>query len=177
MDIIGNIVRTDLHSYLEAAGAVDSRLPECIDVEEKWEEIAKAYMPDGIREFNSAPVAALGWMMFIGMAVAEFWDEDWEKYRVDNSIYEHLRDSRGYDYMDEYILEEVLHLDPKKAARVSSIVAECASRSNSILIRQQIEPGTTAAFNAFVSVLHQMYLMGMAMQLKSLGYKMTLMTV
>ena len=79
--------------------------------------------------------------------------------------------------MDEYILEDVFHLDPKKAARVSSIVAECASRSNSILIRQQIEPGTTAAFNAFVSVIHQMYLMGMAMQLKSLGYKMTLMTV
>ena len=29
---------------------VDERMPECPDVEEKWEEIAKAYIPDGIRE-------------------------------------------------------------------------------------------------------------------------------
>jgi hypothetical protein len=34
---------------------VDERMPECPDVEDKWEEIAKAYIPDGIREFQDYP--------------------------------------------------------------------------------------------------------------------------
>jgi hypothetical protein len=42
---------------------VDERQPECPYVEEKWEEIAKAYIPDGIREFQDFPSASLGWMM------------------------------------------------------------------------------------------------------------------
>ena len=101
METIENIVRADLFAYLVSVGAVDERMPECIDIEEKWEEIARAYMPDGIREFNSSPVVALGWMMFIGMAMAAFWDGDWDKYRNDTSLYGHIKAVRGFDYMDE----------------------------------------------------------------------------
>ena len=53
----------DVHEYLTRRGAVDERLPECPDVEERWEAIAKAYLPDGVREFNQYPTASLGWMM------------------------------------------------------------------------------------------------------------------
>ena len=41
----------DLHQFLLSMNEIDARLPECPDVEEKWEQIAKAYIPDGIREF------------------------------------------------------------------------------------------------------------------------------
>ena len=173
METIENIVRADLFAYLVSVGAVDERMPECIDIEEKWEEIARAYMPDGIREINTSPVVALGWMMFIGMAMAAFWDGDWDKYRNDTSLYGHIKAVRGFDYMDEYILEDVLGLDQNLSGKYSKIVAECASRTNSILVRGNIEPGTKAAFQAFVASLHQMYLMGMAFGLKHLGYKMT----
>lgn len=176
METMENIVRADLHSYLASVGAVDAKMPECIDIEEKWEEIASAYMPDGIREYNSSPVVALGWMMFIGMAMAAFWDGNWDKYREDSELYDHLKDARGFDYMDEYILEDIMHLDRNVSGKYSRIVAECASRTNSILVRGNVEPGTKAAFQAFVSCLHQMYLMGMAFGLKHLGYKMTPMT-
>ena len=81
-------LQKDLHQFLLSMKEVDERLPEptvdgrrvsqCPDVEEKWEEIAQAYTPDGIREFNDFPSASLGWMMYIGMAVAEFWDAEWE---------------------------------------------------------------------------------------------------
>ena len=64
-------------------------------------------------------------------------------------------------------------LDQNLSGKYSKIVAECASRTNSILVRGSIEPGTKAAFQAFVASLHQMYLMGMAFGLKHLGYKMT----
>ena len=50
----------DLHQFLQSMKEVDERLPECPDVEEKWEEIAKAYIPDGIWEFKDFPSASLG---------------------------------------------------------------------------------------------------------------------
>ena len=53
----------DLHQFLQSMKEVDERLPECPDVEDKWEEIAKAYIPDGIREFNDFPSASLGWII------------------------------------------------------------------------------------------------------------------
>ena len=85
-------------------------MPECPDVEEKWEEIAKSYIPDGIREFQDFPSASLGWMMYIGMAVAKMWDTEWEIYSKIEDLYAYMRDKRGYDAMDEYIREEVLQL-------------------------------------------------------------------
>ena len=66
-------LRKDLHQFLLSMKEVDNRMPECPDVEEKWEDIAKAYIPDGIREFQDFPSASLGWMMYIGMAVAKMW--------------------------------------------------------------------------------------------------------
>ena len=42
------ILRKDLHQFLLSMKEVDERLPECSDVEDKWEEIAKTYIPDGI---------------------------------------------------------------------------------------------------------------------------------
>ncbi len=42
----------DLHQFLLSMNEIDARLPECPDVEEKWEQIAKAYIPDGIKEFR-----------------------------------------------------------------------------------------------------------------------------
>ena len=70
-------LHNDLHQYLVGLKEVDERLPECPDVEGKWEDIAKAYIPDGVKEFNSFPQASLGWMMYIGMAVAKMWDTEW----------------------------------------------------------------------------------------------------
>ena len=43
-------LHNDLHQYLMGLKEVDEGLPKCPDVEGKWEEIAKAYVPDGIRE-------------------------------------------------------------------------------------------------------------------------------
>ena len=59
-------LRNDLHQFLQSLNEVDERMPECPDVEDKWEEIAKAYIPDGIREFQAYPSASLGWMMLSG---------------------------------------------------------------------------------------------------------------
>ena len=163
----------DLHQFLLSMKEVDERLPECPDVEGKWEEIAKAYIPDGIREFQDFPSASLGWMMYIGMAVARYWDSEWEIYSKLPDLYAYMRDKRGYDSMDEYIREEVLLLKGVDYTVLEKVAGECASRVYNSLMHQRIEPGTKEAFNAYVACLHQLYLMGAAMQLKRMGYHMT----
>ena len=190
-------LHNDLHQYLTGLKEVDKRLPECPDVEGKWEEIAKAYIPDGIREFQNYPSASLGWMMYIGMAVAKMWDTEWvvmeqreqSQARLDSAesrqnstngqiysnlenIYTFMRDKRGYDAMDEYVREEVLRLRGTDYDALEKLVGECASRVNNALMHQNFEPGTKVAFDGYVTCLHQLYLFGAAMQLKRMGYHM-----
>ncbi len=163
----------DLHQFLLSMKEVDERLPECPDVEDKWEAIAKAYIPDGIREFQDFPSASLGWMMYIGMAVAKMWDTEWDIYSKVADFYAYMRDKRGYDSMDEYIREDVLLLQGEDYTVLEKVVGECASRVYNALMHQRLEPGTKEAFNGYVACLHQLYLFGAAMQLKRMGYHMT----
>lgn len=163
----------DLHRYLTGRHLVDSRMPECPDVEQLWPRMAEAYLPDGIREFAAYPTVSLGWVMFLGMAVAKMWDKDWPTYVSNDKVYELLRNQRGYDALDDYVMEEVLALDEEQCRQTRDVVAECASRTDNMLRHEHFQPGSPEAFRAYVSCIHQLYLMGMAMQLKVMGYRMT----
>lgn len=173
MEKFEEILHKDLHQYLSAMHEVDERLPECPDIEEKWESIARSYIPDGIREFQVYPSASLGWMMYVGMAIAKMWDTEWEIYSKIDDLYAYIRDKRGYDRMDEYIRSEMLLLKGEGFAATEKTVGECASRVYNALMHQNLESGTKEAFNGYISCLHQLYLMGAAMQLKRMGYHMT----
>ena len=166
-------VREDLLTYLAGRQEIDVPMPECPDVEEAWRKVGEDYMPDGIREFNAYPTVSLGWIMFVGMAIAKYWDEDWELYGKVENLYIYLRDRIDFDHMDDYICEKVLLLDENAHKGLSNIVAECAARTYNTLIHQGLEPGTEAAFRGFIAALHQMYLMGAAIQLNAMGYHMT----
>ncbi len=173
MEEFATTMLADLHRYLIKRDAVDERLPECPDVEAKWPPVAEAYLPDGVREFADYPVASLGWMMFIGMAIAKRWDEDWEKYGQADDLYTPMRDQRGFDNLDEYILDEVLELHGDAAEQMQALVGDCAERVKRAIFKLDIEPGTVEAFKAYVGGLQCMYQMGMAIQLKAMGYHMT----
>ena len=166
-------VRKDLTEFLQRKEALDPHVPECPDVEERWGEIAREYLPDGAREFQQYPVVSLGWMMFIGMTMAYYWDTDWEKYSKEKNIYEQLRDRRGYDNMDEAVVQDILGYAGEAAEKITELVAECASRVYSTLSHEHVEPGTEAALGCYIAALHQLYLAGMAMELNALGYHMT----
>lgn len=166
-------VKKDLTDFLIDKGALDKHVPECPDVEEKWREIARSYAPDGIREFQDYPVVSLGWIMFVGMAMAYYWDSDWENNASRTDFYTALRDKRGYDNLDETVVEDILGYKDEAAEKISDLVAECASRVYSLLNHEHVEPGTETAFGCYVAALHQLYLAGMAMELNALGYHMT----
>lgn len=171
-EIFEDKIHEILYQYLIGMKEVDERLPKCPDVEDKWEEIANSYIPDGAREFRNYPVASLGWMMYVGMAVAEMWDDEWTIYSQIEDLYVYMRNKRGYDLLDEYIRENVLMLRDEESSDLEAVVSECASRVHSSLMRERIEPGTKEAFDAYVSCLHQLYLFGASMQLKRMGYHM-----
>ena len=164
----------DLYGYLRTLDLVDERMPEAPDLDDLWFKIGQSYMADGIREYNTGyPSVALGWMMFIGMAVAKYWDVEWEVYGKVPDLYVYLRDRIDFDHMDDYILDKVLCLDADSRNKMNDAVAESASRTYNMMSHMCLEPGTAAAMRAFTAALHQMYVMGVAVELKALGYHMT----
>lgn len=164
----------DLYGYLHTLDLVDERMPEAPDLDDLWFKIGQSYMTDGIREYNTGyPSVALGWMMFIGMAVAKYWDVEWEVYGKVPDLYVYLRDRIDFDHMDDYILDKVLCLDADSRKKMNDAVAESASRTYNMMSHMCLEPGTAAAMRAFTAALHQMYVMGVAVELKALGYHMT----
>ena len=166
-------VRQDLISFLQKKEALDEVVPECPDVEEKWSQIARAYLPDGAREFQKYPVVSLGWIMLMGMAMSYYWDTDWEKYSSREDLYQELRDKDGYDNFDDTVVKTLLGYEGEAAEKITELVAECASRVYNILRHEQVEPGTEAALGCYIAALHQLYLAGMSMELNALGYHMT----
>ena len=168
------LFRNDLHKYLLSVGRVDERLPEAPDLEQLWPGLGQSYVADGIREYNTGyPVVALGWMMFLGMALEKYWDVEWETYSKVPDFYVYLRDRIDYDHMDDYIMDKVLCLGAEEKVKLNDVVAESASRTYSNICHMHLEEGTANAYRAFVAALHQLYLMGIAVELKSLGYHMT----
>lgn len=162
----------DLYNYLKLHGEVDDMMPDAPDIEEKWVPVVNAYIADGVREFKDYPLTSLGWVMYVGMAVAQKWDNDWENFSVLDDPYAVLRDVRGYDELDEYIAEEILKLEPAKCDELSKLVGNMAARTYNYMMRQGLEPGTAQAVQAYISCLHQLYLMGACVQLHRLGYHM-----
>ena len=166
-------IRDDLRQYLEGRQEIDPHMPECPDLEQAWASVGEDYMSDGIREFANYPTVSLGWMMFVGMAMAYYWDTAWDTYGHEPHIYNTLRDQQGYDHLDDYIMDEVLQLSEADRTATRRLVAECASRTYSHLHHAGLQPGSSDAFRGYIACLHQLYLMGIAVQLRRMGYHMT----
>lgn len=149
-----------------------NRLPETPDVTEKWDDIIKEYMIDAIKEYNSYPKAALGWAMYIGMAVAKYWDEDWEVYSKVENLYVYLREMRGFDYLDEVVRGDIYGYKDKDFEDCESLVLSCAQMALDHITHEQIEPQSPMAYYAFARSIKVLYLIGAAVGLKRLGYNM-----
>lgn len=167
-------LNSNIANYLIGKNVVDPILPDTTDIESRWESICTAYLPYGVKEFSDYPTASLGWMMFIGMAMAKLWDENWDKYSQYTNIFSDiLLPARGYDEMDEYICDDILKLTPNETADSSKLVGDTAQMVYNLLMHEKFEPGTPDAFNAYVRCIHQLYYFGAAIELRRLGYHMT----
>lgn len=168
-------IESQLREYLLRDGSIDPKqMPDLTDIEACWKSVAEAYLPDGVPEYQNYPLASLGWMMYVGMAVAKLWDTDWERYSKEENLYTMLRDKRGYDAMDEAIAEDVLRVGKPEQGAIAKLVMHCAQTAYDIISHAGIEPSTPEAYVAYVDVLHALYRIGAATELYRLGYRMQL---
>lgn len=146
------------------------QLLESEDITEVWDKVAPSYVADAVKEIADYPTVALGWAMYLGMAVAKFWDSDWEKYSQVENLYELVRDQRGFDYMDEVVRGEILGMEGEEYNRVERLVQESAQQVLAKIRGEQINPQTSLAFHVFARSVKVLYLIGAAIALQGLGY-------
>ncbi len=164
-------------------GRLEGQLLPSPDLDDKWQEIAQPYIGDAIKEIAAYPTVSLGWMMYVGMAVAHYWDVDWALYGKMPNLYEYMRDKRGFDCMDEYIREKVLGLlatakpSEGKAQNEYDSLEELVRMLSTICLtqirREQVEPQSPMAYHVYVRTIHVLYIIGASVELHRLGYKMT----
>lgn len=141
------------------------------DLTDKWNEIASSYVKDSVKEIADYPTVSLGWAMYLGMAVAKFWGDDWSIYNKVENLYEYVRDKRGYDCMDEYIREEVLGLKGEEFDKMEQLVQNCAQQVLARIRHEQIEPQSALAYYVYIASIRVLYQLGASVVLHRLGYK------
>lgn len=152
-------------------GMLDGELLNSEDIDHKWKEWAPDYIAEALPEVNSYPEFAIACAGYAGMAVAQWWDQDWG--RNHSAAYETLHGSRGFDDMDEYIVQNVLglSLDSDDAKQIMNILLCCAQKAVTFIQHEHIEAQTVKAFHIFARTVKVMFRTGAALQLRRLGYK------
>lgn len=170
-------LKADLLQLLSSRNELpaQSPMPQSPDITDLWlERLAPAYCADAVKEIAQYPLVALGWAMYVGLAVARYWDDDWATYSQHPNLYEHVRDIRGFDYLDEVVRTELYGLRPATPAfqAMEDLVRSCAQLAHDQIRHEQIEPSTPMAFHVFARSIKVLYVVGAALGLRRLGYKM-----
>lgn len=165
-DLMQNLLK-----LLTGMKRLNGQLLSSPDITDKWEQVAPPYLADAVKEIAKYPTVSLGWAMYLGMAVAHFWDGDWEFYGNKENLYEYLRDIRGFDYMDEVVRGNILGLEGAAFDELEKVVQSCSQQALDNIRHEQIEPQSPMAFHVYVRSIKVLYELGAAMELKALGYK------
>lgn len=152
-----------------ASGALLREMLSSEDIDSKWDEFIKDYVADAVGNINDYPEAAIGFAAFLGMGVAHHWDKDWARYKARR--YTYYYGTRGFDDMDDHILEDVLNLSEADARKYSEAVKSCVQATVSLLRREQIALQTEFGFYALVRCYGVMFRIGGALELFRLGYR------
>lgn len=161
--------RDSLTQYLlevcTGSGYLKGTLLNSPDIDEAWMRYAPSFYGDAVREFNKYPEFCLGCAGYLGMAVAYYWDKDWQKYRT--APYACFKGERGFDDMDDHIADNILR-DRKHSTPAMESTAAAAYH---FLMRESPEPGTADAYRKFLVTEEVMFKTGAAIELCRLGYK------
>lgn len=149
---------------------LSGKLLETDDLNDVWTKVAPSYVADAVKEIAKYPTVALGWAMYVGMGVARYWDENWEEYSTKENIYEYIRNKRGFDYLDEVVRHDILCLEGDDSTQCEQLVQKCSQDVLSAIRHEQIEPQSPMAFHCFARSIRVLYKIGVAIELKKLGY-------
>lgn len=161
----------ELMKMCTSLGMLDGELPASEDIDGKWKEWAPDYIAEALPEVNSYPEFAIACAGYAGMAVAQWWDQDWGRHH--GAAYASLHGTRGFDDMDEHIVQHILgySLDSPEAKQIMNMLLCCAQKAVTYIQHEHIEAQTVKAFHIFARTVKVMYRIGAALQLRRLGYK------
>lgn len=165
-------LRDALTKHLTEKKALDGRLMEVEELNEKWRTSAPSYMADAVPEIGKYPLVAIAWAMYEGMAAAVLWDKEWKRYADTEDFHKMLTEPRGFDCMDEYITEVLLAmpLGSKDAEELEDLIRSTAERALSLIRKEQVEAQSVMAFHVFARTTKVMFEAGVAVSLRRLGY-------
>ena len=164
-------LQQEILKMCKSLGMLDDELLSSEDIDQKWKEWAPEYIAEALPEVNSYPEFAIACAGYAGMAVAKWWDEDWGRHHGAN--YSTLHGPRGFDDMDEFIVQNILglKLDSPEAKQLVNILLVCAQKAVTFIQHEHIEHQTVKAFHIFARTVKVMYRLGAALELRRLGYK------
>lgn len=153
------------------AGLVGDMLLRSDDIDARWDYYIKDYVADAVENFNIYPEAAISWAGFLGIAVAHWWDADWQGHKDDP--YRSFYGTRGWDDMDEHVLRDLLglKLDSPEAKKISDTLLSCALATLGLIRHEGIETQTEQGFFVLTRSYSVLYRIGAGIELQRLGYK------
>ena len=173
LDGFARRLQDSLVSLCTAYEMMGGMLLENDDLECKFTEaLAQPYLADAVREYRQYPEASVAWAGYLGMAVAKLWDADWQAYQ--QVAYADLLGPRGFDDMDERIVQQVLGytLDSEPARRIANMLSNCAVEALTMIRHENIEPQSPRAYYVFARTIQVLYRLGASIELFLLGYKL-----
>jgi len=149
-------------------------IPQTEDIALVWKVLAPEYMADAVPEFTQYPEVSLSWAAYLGAGVASVWDTDWNHYSKGDGLYKMINEPRGFDCLDEYVSEEMLGLkaDEQENRDLKDLLISCAQAALNLMKKEAAEEQSVAAFDIFAQSVKVFYLIGAALGLETLGYKM-----
>ena len=165
-------LRKSLTEHLTSLKALDGRLLEVEELNEKWRSSAPSYMADAVPEIAKYPLVAVAWAMYEGMGAAVLWDKEWSRYEATEDFHTMFTGPRGFDCMDEYITEVLmcLPLGSDEANKLEDLVRSTAERAQSLIRKEQIEAQSVMAFHIFARTTKVMFEAGVAVAHRRMGY-------
>ena len=128
------------------AGLVGDMLLRSDDIDARWDDYIKDYVADAVENFNIYPEAAISWAGFLGIAVAHWWDADWQGHKDDQ-------------------------LDSPEAKKISDTLLSCALATLGLIRHEGIETQTEQGFFVLTRSYSVLYRIGAGIELQRLGYK------
>lgn len=172
LDNFENKLTDELLNLCTSYKMLDGTILSTEETDKQWEKHAPEYIADAIKEIKEYPTVSVAWATYIGMAVAYYWDKDWNQYC--NLQYKSFYGKKGFDDMDEHIMQNILKIEPESGKYITTeeMVRRCAQKTVNIIRHEQIEPQSPIAFYVFTRAIKTMYRIGVAIEFKRLGYKL-----
>lgn len=163
----------DLIDLCTQRGFLNGQLYKIEELEQFWHHDAPDYMADAVPNIAHYPTVSIAWAAYYGLGAAALWDTVWDKVKDQPNLYIYLRDVRGFDNFDDYIVESILNLlpnNPTRANELTKLLQDCAEIALSLIRKEGINPQTVEAFHMFAKTTETFFKLGVSLELFAQGY-------